>query len=189
MGFEVFSHAANLNKFLHAQRNFFTFLIINIVLKITNVILIFESVIIGDKMSSKSDEVNMDVVQVTSVVSDDQEVEATTINITEESLVSQETLERSSPEIWGDNSVQKFVAKFHPSPSSESPTWLDITPDDKKEIARLESLNEDELMMMAKGLFDRAYFLEKEELVEMQKGKLLNIYNNGQDVRKNNLPS
>lgn len=143
-----------------------------------------------DKISSKIDGVSMDVMDETGMVSDDQEVESTTtINITEDSLVSQETLDRSSPEIWGDDSVQKFVAKFHPPPTSESPTWLDLTSEDKKEIARLESLNEDELMMMAKGLFDRAYFLEKEELVEMQKGKLLNIYNNDQEVNKNNLSS
>lgn len=107
--------------------------------------------------------------------------------ITEESLVSQETLDRSSPEIWGDDSLQKFVAKFHPT-QPESPTqWLDLSQDDKKEIERLESLNEDELMMMAKGLFDRAYFLEKEELVEMQKGKLLNVF--GGQAQERNLTS
>ncbi|XP_035730012.1 protein lin-52 homolog isoform X6 [Vespa mandarinia] len=97
----------------------------------------------------------------------DEHTDQTDLTCVEESLMSLEKLDRASPDLWPEQSVNEFVAQN--SPQLEPATWASgLTADDLNQLHRLIS--------EVKKLHDLAYQLGMEEAKEMTRGKYLNIF-------------
>ncbi|XP_047345891.1 protein lin-52 homolog isoform X6 [Vespa velutina] len=97
----------------------------------------------------------------------DEPTDQTDLTCVEESLMSLEKLDRASPDLWPEQSVNEFVAQN--SPQLEPATWASgLTADDLNQLHRLIS--------EVKKLHDLAYQLGMEEAKEMTRGKYLNIF-------------
>ncbi|XP_043521319.1 protein lin-52 homolog isoform X2 [Frieseomelitta varia] len=93
----------------------------------------------------------------------------------EESLMSLEKLDRASPDLWPEQSVNEFVAQN--SPQTEPSSWAaGLTPDDINQLHHLGNLSMGGLISEVKKLHDMAYQLGLEEAKEMTRGKYLNIF-------------
>ncbi|XP_012254326.1 protein lin-52 homolog isoform X3 [Athalia rosae] len=93
----------------------------------------------------------------------------------ENSLMSLEKLDRGSPELWPEQSVNEFVAQN--SPQTEPPSWsTSFTADDLNKLHQLGNLSMTGLIAEVKKLHDTAYQLGLEEAKEMTRGKYLNIF-------------
>ncbi|XP_078000964.1 protein lin-52 homolog [Glandiceps talaboti] len=94
----------------------------------------------------------------------------------EQTLLSFERLDRSSPELWPEQipGVSEFAA--FKSPGNQSPPWCaELEKDDIDMLQEFGSLTTANLMEKVKGLQNLAYQLGLEESREMTRGKLLNI--------------
>ncbi|XP_033208325.1 protein lin-52 homolog isoform X6 [Belonocnema kinseyi] len=106
------------------------------------------------------------------MASDDSEPEQT-----EESLMSFEKLDRSSPELWPEQSVSEFVAQNSAASKPEQPSWTtSLSPSEINQLHQLGNLSMDLLIKEVKKLHDMAYELGVEEAREMTRGKYLNIF-------------
>ncbi|XP_043284819.1 protein lin-52 homolog isoform X3 [Venturia canescens] len=93
----------------------------------------------------------------------------------EESLMSLEKLDRASPDLWPEQSVNEFVAQN--SLQSEAASWsAALTPDDINQLHQLGNLTMTGLIAEVKKLHDIAYQVGLEEAKEMTRGKYLNIF-------------
>ncbi|XP_053974070.1 protein lin-52 homolog isoform X1 [Hylaeus anthracinus] len=99
----------------------------------------------------------------------------------EESLMSLEKLDRASPDLWPEQTinqvpgVNEFVAQN--SPQIEPSSWAaSLTPDDINQLHQLGNLSMTGLISEVKKLHDTAYQLGLEEAKEMTRGKYLNIF-------------
>nr|XP_034184251.1 protein lin-52 homolog isoform X2 [Osmia lignaria] len=87
----------------------------------------------------------------------------------EESLMSLEKLDRASPDLWPEQSVNEFVAQH--SPQTEPSSWASgLTPDDINQLHQLGNLSMNGLISEVKKLHDMAYQLGLEEAKEMTRG-------------------
>ncbi|XP_033208321.1 protein lin-52 homolog isoform X3 [Belonocnema kinseyi] len=112
------------------------------------------------------------------MASDDSEPEQT-----EESLMSFEKLDRSSPELWPEQTndevpgVSEFVAQNSAASKPEQPSWTtSLSPSEINQLHQLGNLSMDLLIKEVKKLHDMAYELGVEEAREMTRGKYLNIF-------------
>ncbi|XP_046433016.1 lin-52 protein isoform X6 [Neodiprion pinetum] len=81
----------------------------------------------------------------------------------DESLMSLEKLDRASPDLWPEQSVNEYVAQN--SPQTEPPSWAaTLAADDINKLHQVKKLH------------DTAYQLGLEEAKEMTRGKYLNIF-------------
>ncbi|XP_012284594.1 protein lin-52 homolog isoform X3 [Orussus abietinus] len=109
------------------------------------------------------------------MASDESERDQPDLTIIEESLMSFEKLDRASPDLWPEQSVNEFVAQN--SPQIDSPSWtLNLTADDINQLHQLGNLSMTGLIAEVKKLHDMAYQLGLEEAKEMTRGKYLNIF-------------
>ncbi|XP_002734202.1 protein lin-52 homolog [Saccoglossus kowalevskii] len=96
----------------------------------------------------------------------------------EQTLLSLEKLDRSSPELWPEQipGVSEFAAFKSPVAGSQSPPWsAKLEDDDIDMLQEFGSLTTANLMEKVKGLQNLAYQLGLEEAREMTRGKFLNI--------------
>ncbi|XP_071833545.1 protein lin-52 homolog isoform X1 [Apostichopus japonicus] len=104
-------------------------------------------------------------------------------------LLSNETLDRSSPELWPERSVlnfgfpylvpgvDDFAALKSPAAETTSKPWeADLQKNDINMLNELGSLPTNELMKKVKGLQNVAYQLGLEESREMTRGRYLKIF-------------
>ncbi|XP_033208320.1 protein lin-52 homolog isoform X2 [Belonocnema kinseyi] len=113
------------------------------------------------------------------MASDDSEPEQTDLTIVEESLMSFEKLDRSSPELWPEQipGVSEFVAQNSAASKPEQPSWTtSLSPSEINQLHQLGNLSMDLLIKEVKKLHDMAYELGVEEAREMTRGKYLNIF-------------
>ncbi|XP_015511504.1 lin-52 protein isoform X3 [Neodiprion pinetum] len=93
----------------------------------------------------------------------------------DESLMSLEKLDRASPDLWPEQSVNEYVAQN--SPQTEPPSWAaTLAADDINKLHQLGNLSMTGLITEVKKLHDTAYQLGLEEAKEMTRGKYLNIF-------------
>ncbi|GBP23511.1 Protein lin-52 homolog [Eumeta japonica] len=95
----------------------------------------------------------------------------------EESLLSLEKLDRTSPEIWPE--PIPGISGFAPlqDPKEVPPPWhRGLSNDDIAYMQQLGTLSTTSLIMEVKKLHDLAYQLGLEEAKEMTRGKYLNIF-------------
>ncbi|XP_014598500.1 PREDICTED: protein lin-52 homolog isoform X3 [Polistes canadensis] len=105
----------------------------------------------------------------------DEPVDQTDLTCVEESLMSLEKLDRASPDLWPEQSVNEFVVKN--SPQLEPATWASgLTAEDLNQLHQLGNLSMTGLISEVKKLHDLAYQLGMEEAKEMTRGKYLNIF-------------
>ncbi|KAJ9592508.1 hypothetical protein L9F63_015825 [Diploptera punctata] len=100
------------------------------------------------------------------------------MNQLDESLLSLEKLDRSSPEMWPEQipGVSEFVSLHTSSPKSSPQPWTKILDsDDINLLHQFGSLTVSSLIAEIKRLHDVAYQLGLEEAKEMTRGKYLNI--------------
>ncbi|RDD43144.1 Protein lin-52-like protein [Trichoplax sp. H2] len=95
------------------------------------------------------------------------------------SLLSDEHLDRDSPDLWSDPSFG-YNVKFSPAPSAVatpgSSKWQDESQNDREIlIQELASLTKEEVLKKVRDLQNFAYQLGSEEAREMTRGKYLNI--------------
>ncbi|XP_044730418.1 protein lin-52 homolog [Chrysoperla carnea] len=103
----------------------------------------------------------------------------------EESLLSLEKLDRTSPELWPERmpGVSEFVSCYTP-PNSSPPSWTKgLTNEDINILHQLGALSMNGLIAEVKKLHDLAYQLGQEEAKEMTRGKYLNIFTNRKNKR------
>ncbi|XP_032812033.1 protein lin-52 homolog isoform X1 [Petromyzon marinus] len=97
----------------------------------------------------------------------------------EQSLLSFEKLDRSSPELWPEQipGVAEFAASFKSPIASSPPKWMaDLEKDDLDMLQEFGSLTMANLMEKVRGLQNLAYQLGLDESArEMTRGKFLNI--------------
>ncbi|XP_022248325.1 protein lin-52 homolog isoform X2 [Limulus polyphemus] len=96
----------------------------------------------------------------------------------EPSLLSQEKLDRSSPELWPEQipGVSEFAALTSPvSGENSQPEWKDIDQEDVYMMQGFGSLTAAALIEKVKALQNLAYQLGVEEAREMTRGRFLNI--------------
>ncbi|XP_071833546.1 protein lin-52 homolog isoform X2 [Apostichopus japonicus] len=94
-------------------------------------------------------------------------------------LLSNETLDRSSPELWPERipGVDDFAALKSPAAETTSKPWeADLQKNDINMLNELGSLPTNELMKKVKGLQNVAYQLGLEESREMTRGRYLKIF-------------
>uniref|UniRef100_A0A336M7B3 CSON011327 protein n=1 Tax=Culicoides sonorensis TaxID=179676 RepID=A0A336M7B3_CULSO len=105
---------------------------------------------------------------------------------TDDNLMSEEQLDRESPEIWPEKvpGAKSFVQE-HTSAVSEaeevssSPTWTKgLTQDDIDQMHKLGAMTNNQLILEIKKLYDQTYKIGVEEAKEMTRGKILQIFNN-----------
>ncbi|KAG7302010.1 hypothetical protein JYU34_013461 [Plutella xylostella] len=97
----------------------------------------------------------------------------------EESLLSLEKLDRTSPELWPEQIPG--VSEFAPAqPPQDAPWDKALTTEDISFMQQLGSLTTSGLIMEVKKLHDLAYQLGLEEAKEMTRGKYLNIFSRRQ---------
>ncbi|XP_069695168.1 protein lin-52 homolog isoform X2 [Periplaneta americana] len=98
------------------------------------------------------------------------------ITALDESLLSLEKLDRTSPELWPEQRVSEFMS-LHPSAPNASPQpWTKgLDSDDINLLHQFGSLTASGLIAEVKKLHDVAYQLGLEEAKEMTRGKYLNI--------------
>ncbi|XP_063709564.1 cancer/testis antigen family 47 member C1 [Culicoides brevitarsis] len=98
----------------------------------------------------------------------------------DENLLSEENLDRESPEIWPEKipGVQDFVQE-HATEGSSLPTWTKgLTQEDIDQMHELGAMSNSQLILEIKKLYDHAYKIGVEESKEMSRGKLLQIFAN-----------
>ncbi|KAK0086206.1 hypothetical protein PV325_003600 [Microctonus aethiopoides] len=103
------------------------------------------------------------------------EHDQTELSCVEDSLMSLEKLDRASPDLWPEQSVNEFIAQ-NLSPNDQSPWLSGLTPDDINQLHQLGNLSMTGLIAEVKKLHDQAYQLGLEEAKEMTRGKYLNIF-------------
>ncbi|XP_051164673.1 protein lin-52 homolog isoform X2 [Leptopilina boulardi] len=109
------------------------------------------------------------------MASDESDQGDTELTIVEESLMSLEKLDRASPDLWPEQSVNEYVAQN--SPHTEQPYWTSsLTAGEINQLHQLGNLTMDLLIKEVKKLHDLAYELGVEEAREMTRGKYLNIF-------------
>lgn len=94
-------------------------------------------------------------------------------------LLSNETLDRSSPELWPERipGVDDFAALRSPVAETTSKPWeAEMQKNDINMLNELGSLPTNELMKKVKGLQNVAYQLGLEEAREMTRGRYLEIF-------------
>ncbi|XP_023234546.1 protein lin-52 homolog isoform X2 [Centruroides sculpturatus] len=104
-------------------------------------------------------------------------------------LLSQEKLDRTSPELWPEQipGVLEFVAIASPTTSVDNnqPEWLkDLDQEDVNMLQGFGSLTAAALLEKVKDLQNLAYQLGLEEAHEMTRGKFLNILEKAPRRRK-----
>ncbi|XP_034951438.1 protein lin-52 homolog isoform X2 [Chelonus insularis] len=93
----------------------------------------------------------------------------------EESLMSLEKLDRSSPDLWPEQSVGEFIHQN--LEANQSFSWLNnLNQEDMNNLHQLGNLTMTGLIAEVKKLHDTAYQLGLEEAKEMTRGKYLNIF-------------
>nr|AIU94799.1 hypothetical protein [Phragmatopoma lapidosa] len=101
-------------------------------------------------------------------------------NADDQSLISFERLDRSSPDLWPEQipGVSEFAA-FSPPAQIRAPSpekWMNgLEKEDIDMLQELGSLTTAQLAEKVKGLRNKAYQLGLEEAKEMTRGKFLNI--------------
>nr|CAD7261599.1 unnamed protein product [Timema shepardi] len=97
----------------------------------------------------------------------------------EESLLSTEKLDRTSPELWPEQipGVLEFMSTQSTSNGSPQPWTKSLDNDEMNLLHQFGSLTAAELIAEVKKLHDVAYQLGLEEAKEMTRGKYLNILN------------
>ncbi|KAB0794946.1 hypothetical protein PPYR_11785 [Photinus pyralis] len=103
----------------------------------------------------------------------------------EESLLSMENLDRSSPELWPEKfpGMSDFINSFSPPHCSTKPPYSKVfTPEDTSHLHQLSALSTAALIAKVKDLHDIAYQLGVEESKEMTRGKYLNLFNKPRKV-------
>ncbi|XP_043466504.1 protein lin-52 homolog isoform X2 [Leptopilina heterotoma] len=109
------------------------------------------------------------------MASDESDQADSELTIVEESLMSLEKLDRASPDLWPEQSVNEYVAQN--SPQTEQPYWTSsLTASEINQLHQLGNLTMDLLIKEVKKLHDLAYELGVEEAREMTRGKYLNIF-------------
>ncbi|XP_074116192.1 DREAM core complex component lin-52 isoform X1 [Cotesia typhae] len=116
--------------------------------------------------------------------SKNKKTDQTDVTCLDDSLMSLEKLDRASPELWPEQTidqvpgVNEFIAQ-NLSPSEQS-SWSasGISTDDMAQLHQLGSLPVTSLIAEVKKLHDLAYQLGLEEAKEMTRGKYLNIFKN-----------
>ncbi|KAK5643527.1 hypothetical protein RI129_007372 [Pyrocoelia pectoralis] len=103
----------------------------------------------------------------------------------EESLLSMENLDRSSPELWPEKfpGMSDFINSFSPPHCSAKPPYSKVfTAEDTSYLHQLSALSTAALIAKVKDLHDIAYQLGVEESKEMTRGKYLNLFNKPRKV-------
>ncbi|XP_044009408.1 protein lin-52 homolog isoform X2 [Aphidius gifuensis] len=95
----------------------------------------------------------------------------------EDSLMSFEKLDRASPDLWPEQSVNGYIAQNLPA-SDQAPWTSAQTVDDINQLHQLGNMTVTNLIAEVKKLHDEAYKLGLEEAKEMTRGKYLNIFSN-----------
>ncbi|XP_063217810.1 protein lin-52 homolog [Bacillus rossius redtenbacheri] len=95
----------------------------------------------------------------------------------DESLLSMEKLDRTSPELWPEQipGVSEFASYSKTTNSSPQPWTKGLDNNDLNLLNHLSSLTATEMIAEVKKLHDIAYQLGREEAKEMTRGKYLNI--------------
>ncbi|KRT81183.1 hypothetical protein AMK59_6189, partial [Oryctes borbonicus] len=90
----------------------------------------------------------------------------------EESLLSMENLDRSSPELWPEKipGMNEIMSIFTPPNSNKLPYSKELTQEDQNYLHQLASLSTSGLITKVKDLHDMAYQLGLEESKEMTRG-------------------
>ncbi|KAI4463397.1 lin52 family member [Holotrichia oblita] len=103
----------------------------------------------------------------------------------EESLLSMENLDRSSPELWPEKipGMNEIMSIFTPPTAAKLPYSKDFTPEDQTYLHQLASLSTSGLISKVKDLHDMAYQLGLEESKEMTRGKYLNIFSRTRNTK------
>ncbi|XP_008551853.1 uncharacterized protein LOC103574227 isoform X3 [Microplitis demolitor] len=96
----------------------------------------------------------------------------------DDSLMSLEKLDRASPELWPEQSVNEFIAQNLSTNEQSSWSASGINSEDMTQLHQLGNLPMTSLIAEVKKLHDLAYQLGLEEAKEMTRGKYLNIFKN-----------
>ncbi|KAF7283900.1 DREAM core complex component lin-52 [Rhynchophorus ferrugineus] len=96
----------------------------------------------------------------------------------ENSLLTMENLDRSSPEMWPEKipGVTDFINSYNNHIVSKMPYSKELTEDDQNYLQELAALPTANLIAKVKELHDIAYQLGVEESKEVTRGKYLNIF-------------
>lgn len=108
------------------------------------------------------------------MIVDDNEMERT--DIAEDSLISNENLDRASPELWPESNIAKYASQDSSLHKENSWSSSDFNQEDMNQIYRLGLMPVTDLIAEVKKLHDSAYQLGLEEAKEMTRGKYLNIF-------------
>lgn len=97
----------------------------------------------------------------------------------EDSLLSMENLDRSSPELWPEKfpGMSDFINSFSPTSTTKPPYSKVFSAEDTNYLHQLATLSTAGLISKVKDLHDIAYQLGVEESKEMTRGKYLNLFN------------
>lgn len=93
----------------------------------------------------------------------------------EESLLSMEKLDRTSPELWPEQIPGMMDFASYSTNGNKDPWTADFTSEDMTLMNQFSNLSMPALISEVKRLHDLAYQLGLEEAKEMTRGKYLNI--------------
>jgi len=97
-------------------------------------------------------------------------------NTSEQSLISFETLDRKSPDLWPEQIPGVSDFAYNNAPDVTPPKWLaSINKEDPDMLQEFGSLSPAQLVEKVRGLQELSFQLGLEEAHEMVRGKFLNI--------------
>ncbi|XP_054153723.1 protein lin-52 homolog [Oppia nitens] len=117
----------------------------------------------------------------TTVTNNDLEMSLNGTDFEKDLLLSEERLDRASPDLWPEQipGVTEFLANSSPplfDQKSQTSEWLtDLDPDDINMLHGFGSLTASALLEKVKELQNLSYQLGLEEAREMTRGKFLNV--------------
>lgn len=116
------------------------------------------------------------------VMEEESDTEEIHLSKEENELLSEERLDRTSPEMWEKEKSRK-VDDIKPD---EAPAWAKgLTQDDIDQIYKLGTLSKADVIAEVKKLYDLSYKIGVQEAKEMTRGRYLNIFSS---AKKKDLP-
>ncbi|XP_017783143.1 PREDICTED: protein lin-52 homolog [Nicrophorus vespilloides] len=97
----------------------------------------------------------------------------------EQSLISMENIDRTSPELWPEKfpGLTDFISSYANLNTTKLPYNKKFNHEDQTYMNQLSTLSTSSLVSKVKELHDITYQLGLEESKEMTRGKYLNIFN------------
>ncbi|XP_065159865.1 protein lin-52 homolog isoform X2 [Atheta coriaria] len=93
-------------------------------------------------------------------------------------LISMENIDRESPQLWPEKSMNEFMNAYSATSSNKLPYSREFDSEDTNLLNQLSAIPVASLIAKVKELHDLAYQLGIEEAKEMTRGKCLQIFDN-----------